>query len=212
MFVSFNDENLRQQIDAACRGYSRRVHWDFFQQLLLNEKIRNICMLGVYFGRDIAYMQRILKTLGRTDCQIVGVDLFADVAGADWPDAIKGKTWEQAGFGPAPTRAAAMANLQALGLAQNVTLVQSKAEEYLASTNLVFDFIYVDVSHDYQTTLNSIDTGILKLHPQGFMGGDDYSDEGTWGVKKAVGERFPSHMLSGNWVWMAQQTDYRAPR
>ena len=50
------------------------------------------------------------------------------------------------------------------------------------------------------------------MSPEGFIGGDDYSDEGTWGVKKAVGQRFPSHTLFANWIWIARRTDYRPPQ
>ena len=127
MSTFVHDESIRLQIDSVCRGYSHRGHWEFFKQLLSNPQIRYVCMLGVYFGRDIAYMQQILKMLGRADCKIVGVDLFADVPGADWPGGSEDKSWEQMGFGPAPTLTAAQSNLERLGLAQNVTLLQAKA-------------------------------------------------------------------------------------
>jgi len=209
MFISFNDENLRLRIDAVCRGYSSRKHWTFFQQMLQNPNVRHICILGVYYGRDIAYMDQILKQLGRTDCTIVGVDKFADAYCEDWPEAIRGKNWNEAGFGPAPSRAAALANLEALGVSGNVTLIQSTGEEYLAQNSSIFDFIYIDTSHDYETALRSIDLGIPRLHAAGFMGGDDYSNEGTWGVKKAVTERFPNHQIAEGWIWLARRADYR---
>ena len=206
-----SDENHRVMIDSVCRGYSSRKHWTFFGQVLSQLPIRDICMLGVYFGRDIGYMDGIFKRLGRTDFTIVGVDKFADEYGDDWPAEIRDKTWNEAGFGPAPTVEAAAENLNKLGAMDRVMLVKSASQEFLATTDKMFDFIYIDTSHDYETTVQNIDLSIPRLRPNGWIGGDDYSDQGTWGVKRAVTERFPKHQIADGWIWVADHNSYVAP-
>lgn len=107
----------RQSINSVCIGYSGNSHWEFFKMVLGKPWIKNICVLGVYYGRDIAYMANILNSLGRDDYQIVGVDKFEDSYCDDWPEEQRNLTWEEAGFGPAPTLNKTKANLFELGLA-----------------------------------------------------------------------------------------------
>jgi SAM-dependent methyltransferase len=202
----------RRAIDRVCRGYSTERHWSFFRRLLARPQIGSCLMLGVYYGRDIAYMSAILQLLGRS-AEIVGVDKFEDSPCEDWPAEHRGSTWQKAGFGPAPDVERARANLAHLGFDRGVSLHRGRAEDYLAATDRAFDFIYIDTSHDYATTRNTIDLAARRLRPTGLIGGDDFSDEGTWGVASAVRDSFSRFELFSEWIWLAKGEDYRtAPR
>jgi len=199
----------RQMIDTVCIGYSGNAQWEFFKTILQKPEIKSICILGVYYGRDIAYMVSILESLGRTGYEIVGVDKFDDRACNDWPESVRGLNWKQAGFGSAPELKKTRANLSKLGLDTNVFLYGDLAENFLKSTRQVFDFIYIDISHDYETTVKAIELAIDRVKPNGIIGGDDFSDGGTWGVASAVKESFRKFEVFSNWIWLAQPSDYR---
>ncbi len=200
----------RREIDEVCIGYSGRVQWDFFHDVAARPEIRNVCVLGVYFGRDIGYLAQAFVEAGRDDYRIDGVDLFADVPGADWPEDTAGKSWEDAGFGPAPQREAAEGNLRRLGLEAHVELHRADAITFLEGSERVYDFVYIDVAHDYETTRAAIEAASQCCSPHGIIAGDDYSDEGTWGVMSAVTEAFPRHEVHGDWVWSARVADRTA--
>lgn len=134
-----------KQIDAVCHGWSGKTHWQFFHSELAKREIRDICILGVYQGRDIAYMRDALREQHRSDFRIVGVDLFDDVPGADWPDDNRDLSWEEAGFGEAPTLERAQANLTQLGLDLGVELHKGSAMDYLTEHPESFDLIYIDI-------------------------------------------------------------------
>lgn len=198
----------KKRIDAVCPGWSGRVQWRTFRALLgSNPHIRRICMLGVYMGRDIAYLSAAFADLHRDDYQITGVDLFADVPGKDWPESKRSLTWVEAGYGMPPSQQRAHDNLATLGYARNVELVQSSAAEFLATTSASFDLIYIDVAHDYRTTKESIDLARPKLTDGGILAGDDYSDLGTWGVARAVREECPKHKVHYGWIWVDKAKD-----
>lgn len=200
---------MRSLIDSVCIGYSGNPHWEFFKVVLNNPSIQNICVLGVYYGRDIAYMAAILESLGRKNYQIVGVDKFEDSFCNDWPEKLRGLSWQEAGFGSPPAIEKAEANLFKLGLDLNVSLRCDLAENFLKSSSHSFDFIYIDISHDYATTIFTISLAIKKLNLNGIIGGDDFSDQDTWGVASAVRNSFINYKVFSNWLWLAQATDYQ---
>ncbi|MGC3968146.1 MAG: class I SAM-dependent methyltransferase [Pirellulales bacterium] len=195
---------LQKRINAVCRGWSGRVHWRTFRKILREHpQIRSICILGVYQGRDIAYLSAALQSEGR-DYEITGVDLFDDVPGDDWPEAKRGLTWEQAGFGKPPNLKLAESNLETLGYSRGVRLIQSPAAEFLRSTTETFDLIYIDVAHDYRTTKDVIPLAADRLNSGGILAGDDYSNFGSWGVAAAVTEQCPRHKVHYGWIWTDQ--------
>ncbi len=197
------EKQVRREIDLVCIGYSGKKHWMSYKKIFAqHEQLRDICMLGVYFGRDIAYMSNLMQMMQR-EYHIVGVDMFDDVPGADWEEELKQEdlSWEEAGFGPAPQIDFASRNLDKLGVHDNVELVKSSMQEYLSTTNKKFDFIYIDVAHDYETTVEAIKLARERLNPGGLLGGDDFSNKGTWGVAKAVKEYCPEHVVHYGWIW-----------
>ncbi|MEZ5979359.1 MAG: glycosyltransferase [Planctomycetota bacterium] len=199
-------EAERARIEAVCKGWSNERQWRAFERILDgNPNIERICVLGVYLGRDIAYIQTLLRKRGRS-ARIVGVDRFADVPGEDWPEDKRHLSWDEAGFGTPPALEHAGENLDRLGLREGVELRQGEMADFLAEAEEDFDWIYVDVAHDYETTLRAIELARPRLRPGGILGGDDYSDEGTWGVARAVRERCPDHEVLEDWIWVARPT------
>ena len=72
---------------------------------------------------------------------------------------------------------------------------------FLDQDDQQYDFIYIDTSHDYETVQRQLRQVRRLSHEHTIISGDDYSDSGTWGVKKAVIECTQEHGLFLNWVW-----------
>ena len=205
------DDSVREQIDLVCAGWTDAKHWNFQRELLSKiPGIRKVCMLGVYMGRDTAYMATHLGDQRPDGHHIDAVDLFSEEACADWAPEKRGLTWEEAGFGQAPAMEKVRQNLGLLGLDANVTLHQQDACEFLRNSQDTYDLIYIDTSHDYETTRDTILAALPRLSEVGVMCGDDYSDEGTWGVKKAVTELCPDHRVFMGWIWYAPKPFFKA--
>ena len=205
----WGERRARRRIDQTCVGYSLEAHWDFFRHILSQRPIRRVCVLGVYHGRDIAYIASILERLRRTEYHITGVDRFEDSACEDWPEDVRHLNWSEAGFGAAPTLEATRRNLEELRLAEHVTLHRGLGEAFLDSTPERFDLIYIDTSHDYKTVKQEIDRAVPRVTPEGLVAGDDFSDEDTWGVARAVRDSFASFRVHDDWIWWADPKAYR---
>lgn len=205
------DDSVREQIDFVCAGWTDAKHWNFQRELLSKvSSIREVCMLGVYMGRDTAYMAAHLADLRADGYHITAVDLFSDEPCADWAPEKRGLTWEEAGFGKPPAIEIVRNNLDTLGLGAHVSLVKQDACAFLRDSNQTFDLIYIDTSHDYETTRDTILAALPRLSEIGVLCGDDYSDEGTWGVKRAVTELCPEHRVFMGWIWYAPKPFFTA--
>ena len=88
-------------------------------------------------------------------------------------------------------------------------LYKGSAIDFLAERSEAFDFIYIDISHDYESTRDSIAAAMKAVRKGGILAGDDYSDEGTWGVKRGVDEAFAAPQIFGGWIWMADAAEFR---
>jgi predicted O-methyltransferase YrrM len=154
-------------------------------------------------------MTSILQSLGIQEYKLTGVDRFENAYGDDWPEELRGKTWQEAGFGEPPDLAAAQSNLGALKVLSNVRLEQDRAEHFLDTTPEKFDFIYIDTAHDYDSTIRLIALAVRRLTPNGWIGGDDFSDRGTWGVATAVRDSFANFQVFSNWLWLAREQDFK---
>jgi hypothetical protein len=208
--LSADDGRRMEQIRQAVPGYSEKAHYAFFKQLLSCAPINRLLILGVYMGRDIAYILDIARGLGRA-VHVVGVDKFSDDCCEDWPQDRRPLNWQQAGFGTPPSFDAAKANLARLGFADSVTLHKERDEIFLASCAERFDAIYIDTSHDYTTVARQIRQTVGLLTEDGLLCGDDYSDHGTWGVKRAVTEFIPGHLIFANWIWIGGRDQVKIP-
>jgi len=197
-----------EDINNVCIGWSNNSHVQFFTKILSDPRINNICICGVYYGRDIAYIKNINNSLYNRNIKITGIDLFSDDPGADWEEHKKNMTWEEFCGMPSPTKEKAENNLKKLNLFDNnITLIKNKDSDFLEQTNEQFDFIYLDTAHDYNTVKVSIDKSINKLNNFGIIGGDDFADSSTWGVKSAVEKSFYKYELIGS-CWYTNFRDY----
>ncbi len=193
---------IRHAIDRAIPGWSGPAHWLYFHDIV-RRGVRSLCMLGVYHGRDIAYLLAHFHASGVKDFRVVGIDLFADVPGADWPPDKVGLSWQDAGFGEPPCLERARLNLAAHPGHERVELVRANAITYLSTHDERFDCVYVDIAHDYDSTRQCILAGHPHVTPTGFLAGDDFSNAGTWGVERAVKELFLMHSVFAGWIWEA---------
>ncbi len=200
------DHERMADICRTIPGYSDARHFQFFRQLLAHTEIESILILGVYFGRDIAFMLEAARRAGRR-VTITGVDKFSDDACEDWPQAARGLSWAQAGFGAAPSLDAATALIDRFRDGADVHLVRAQDSVYLSKSRAQYDLIYLDTSHDYETVIRQMRQAAPLLSPHGIMAGDDYSDAGTWGVCRAVSEAAPGHAVFAGWIWIATQAE-----
>ena len=203
-----NHAMTKEEIDRVCIGSSTQLHWDVFQHLLADTQIRKICVCGVFFGRDVSYIANILNGYGRTDYTIYAIDEFEDTFCDDWPEEKRDLNWETAGFGPAQSLQQAQKNINSLCLGTNVNVLKMRDVDFLSNTDEWFDFIYLDISHDYNTVKKTIQLARTRLTDNGIIGGDDFSDEGEWGVKSAVNDSFAKFDLYGNWLWFGKGQDF----
>jgi hypothetical protein len=179
-------------IRQSVLGYSEGVHYAFFKHLIGCADIKRLLILGVYHGRDIAYLLDNARAL-RRPLQVVGVDKFSDDFCADWPKERQALNWQQAGFGTPPSFAAATAHLARLGFADCVTVIQERDEDFLAAYTERFDAIYIDTSHDYETVARQIRQTSGLLADGGLICGDDYST-GHLG-RQACGHRIRAALI-----------------
>jgi hypothetical protein len=205
------DMRRMESIRRTIPGYSEGAHYAFFKHLIACTDIKRLLILGVYHGRDIAYLMDVARALARP-LQVVGVDKFSDDFCADWPKERQSLNWQQAGFGAPPSFEGAKAHIERLGFAESVTVIRQRDEVYLASCNERFDAIYIDTSHDYDTVARQIRQAAALLSADGLICGDDYSDQGTWGVKRAVAGLVPGHLIFANWIWLGARDQIRLPQ
>jgi hypothetical protein len=208
--ITPEDMQRMESIRRTIPGYSELRHYAFFKHLLTSSEVKKLLILGVYHGRDIAYLMDLARALGRP-LQVVGVDKFSDDFCEDWPKERQSLNWQEAGFGTSPSFEAAQAHMARLGFSDSVKLVKERDERFLASCTERFDAIYIDTSHDYDTVARQVRQTVGLLTDDGLLCGDDYSDQGTWGVKRAISEFAPGHVVFSNWVWIAARDEIRAP-
>lgn len=84
-----DDKHRVAAINGDIHGWSGYAQYGFFKAAFAAHDIRHLLMLGVYMGRDIAYILDILKRYyPNKEVMIVGVDKFSDTPCADWPPEI----------------------------------------------------------------------------------------------------------------------------
>jgi Methyltransferase domain len=196
------DQASMAKIVSSVRGYSDARHYDFFRRVFTYTEIRSVLLLGVYFGRDIAFMCEAARRGGRA-ITITAVDKFSDDACDDWPATQKAQTWEEAGFGPAPSLETARSNIDRFKGDLDVRIIQQHDELFLQTCQQQFDLIYLDTAHDYETVQRQLRQARPHVAEGGLLAGDDYSDDGTWGVRQALQEAAPGHAVFASWIWFA---------
>ena len=191
-------------LDRICKiipGYSGHIQQGFFKMLLADPKINNILMLGVYHGRDLAIIMDLARRWRpHVPTYVWGVDKFSNDSCADWPEDKKLMSWTQAGFGNPPAGVAQVKkNLaQAVGPlpdGHGFTAIESDDGEFLSlhtrsASAVKFDAVYLDTDHLEKTIYRQVLQSEKVMRQGGIICGDDYSNDGTWGVKRAVDTYF----------------------
>lgn len=190
------------------KGWSGLAHYQFFRSLLASAAPAKMLVAGVYRGRDLSFILDAARRFHPVrPLALKGVDAFSDKPCADWPEEKRSMTWEQAGFGPPPSFSAAVAACSEFATHDHfnsLVITEQNDEKFLAETTEKFDVIYLDTSHDYETVARQLrQVARVCSSANTIICGDDYSDAGTWGVKRAVSEAFTSHGVFAGAIWFS---------
>lgn len=85
------------------------------------------------------------------------------------------------------------------------------AAKMFATLGIQFDFVYIDADHSYAAAKADIEAWLPLVRPGGILAGHDFVPDGeysygSFGVKRAVTERFASDV-----VFVSQENDGNAP-
>lgn len=193
-----------QKIDEICEGWSTDYQKRFFETVLSDPEVKTVLILGVLRGRDMAYC----AALG---AKVTGVDHFRDEPNPDWTEEMKATSnWQEATGRAGPSYEHTLKNLESLGLLEQCEVVCEEVEAFLKKSRKegrMWDLVYVDTSHDYETTCNHIALSVPVAKK--FIGGDDFPPvKPTWGVDRAVKESFVCFSQPSKWCWLARVEDY----
>lgn len=101
-----DDKHRVASINQDIHGWSSYQHYGFFKAAFAAHDIKQLLMLGVYMGRDLAYILDILKRYYPSkDVTLIGVDKFSDTPCADWPKEVLA-AWEDEAKKAVPDQAA----------------------------------------------------------------------------------------------------------
>jgi len=202
----------QRKADAVCKdvpGWSGGLHRLFFWSVMAScPQFKRILMVGTYYGRDLLMISEAAGV--KRDLMLVGVDKFSAEPCADWPDHVKGKTWDEAWGAPAPSMKATTDNMHRLPESHRWRLIMGDSADVLAglADDPPFDFIYLDSSHDQETLARELRECGRLIAAGGVIAGDDYNDaQPTWGVRAAVTGAFATHHHIGGMIWLADASN-----
>ena len=215
--MTHDDEDRSDAIVMNVPGWSGREHYAFFKHAVVDLGCKDILMLGVYFGRDMCMILDISARYGKDVC-VIGVDKFDDKPCADWtPEQVVDGHWQSNGFGMPPNAALALDNISRYcngpGIGHNFGLVKADDKETMdwasgLEKRRVYDLAYLDTAHDYATVQRQLRQCKPLVRDGGWIAGDDYVDQGTWGVKSAVNDGTVSHVAKDR-IWIARVEDVK---
>jgi hypothetical protein len=85
-----------------------------------------------------------------------------------------------------------------------ITIIKQTSVSFLETTDVLFDFIYIDTVHSYDYTVKEIAAAHKRMKPGGFVCGHDFCKE-TKGVIRAVNEFCKANKLQ---VAVTKETKY----
>ncbi len=159
-------------------------------------------------GRDVCLLSRLAERhMPDQEIRIVGVDKFSDTPCADWPeDRRQLGSWHAAGYGNAPSFGMAKNNVRMCASKTHaVELVCADDQQFLADVAERFEFVYIDTAHDYETVARQLRQVKHCVKGASIVVGDDYSDQGTWGVVRAVKDGTDKHFVFQKWNWITHR-------
>jgi len=199
-------------INYYCSGWSGRRQWNLFREVFSRKRrFEFLAILGVYRGRDLAYMCEALKYNKNYNFKIYALDLFEQ----EVPFIIRNgeKIWQQDHSLELPSLINSKKIIKYLGFSKNVEFIKGDFS-LIKKINDKLDFSYVDIAHDYQSTKEAIDASVKVGSSDMLILGDDYGDgytvETEWGVKKAVQDSFNEFKVHYNWIWESEKKFYKS--
>lgn len=142
--------------------------------------------VGVYKGRSLLYLAECLARRGKSDCNIIGVDIWHK----PWWDEFSRHLQR------APERERRLVGF----------LRKDSAEAARDISDESVDLVFIDADHSYEGVRRDIEAWTPKIKPGGIISGHDYESNEFPGVVRAVNEAFgerPIGRPSGT-VWMVQ--------
>jgi hypothetical protein len=198
-------------INYYCSGWSGRRQWNLFKEVFSREReFKFLAILGVYRGRDLAYMCEALKYNKNYNFKIYAIDLFEQ----DVPFIIRNgkKVWQQDHSLELPSLNNSKKIIKYLGFSKNVEFIKGDFS-LIRKISDKLDFSYIDIAHDYQSTKDAIDLSIKVGSNDMLIFGDDYGEGYTvdtkWGVKKAAQDSFSQFNVHYNWIWESERKFYK---
>jgi predicted O-methyltransferase YrrM len=165
-------------------------HWFYkrvFDVLPINA---NVAEIGAYLGHSVVYMASLARDNAKP-IKIYAVDTFE---GSE----------EHKKKGIYNFADKYLDNLYACNVGEythtfTMTSVEAANHEKLSTT--LFDFIFIDAAHDYESVKTDIQGWMTKVKPGGILAGHDYVDR--WpGVKLAVDQLLPNRTVEQNIWWI----------
>lgn len=147
-----------------------------FPKIINKRGYRKCAEIGVFKGRFSKFLLERCKEIS-----IICVDTWSGIGMSDWViDGFNGdKEYEN------------LKNFFDNNYPGRVTLIRkTSSEASLEIQEEYLDFIYIDASHDYESTLNDLNNWYPKLRKGGTISGHDYSNCRSKKVKRAVDEFF----------------------
>jgi len=162
--------------------------WDIISKIILENRLSNGAEIGVEFG------QNIKEVLSRCpDFRFIAVDC--------WDPNFKYQDWRK------EKQSINEKQFDKLLLLFPSRIEKIKAWSWYAALKIpdsTLDLVFLDASHDYNSTRQDILSWLPKIRVGGFIGGHDYGHPKFPGVKKAVDEAFKNITLHPDYVWFAK--------
>jgi len=194
-------------IDFYCSGWSNRRHWNLFREVFSRKKdFKFLSLLGVYRGRDLAYICEALKFNKIKNFKIFAIDLFEQENQYILRNGKK--IWQQDHSLKLPSLLNSKKIINYMGFSKNVEFIKGDFS-LIKMISDKLDFAYIDVAHDYESTIDAISSCAQVSQSDGLIFGDDYLDGSTvetkWGVKEAVKDSFSEFKVHYNWIWESEK-------
>lgn len=198
-------------IKFYCEGWSGRRQWNLFREIFSKKKrFVNLALLGVYRGRDLAFICEALKFNKIYNFKIFAVDLFEQENAFIIRNGKK--IWQQDHSLKLPSLENSKKIVKYLGFSRNVEFIKGDFS-LIKNIQEKLDFAYIDIAHDYQSTKDAIDVCMDVSNDDMVIFGDDYGDGYTvdtrWGVKEAVKDSFKKFEIHQDWFWGSEKKYYK---
>ncbi len=162
--------------------------WDVISKIILDNRLSLGAEIGVQSGENIEHILSLCP-----DFKIFAIDC--------WDPTFKYQIWPKAAQ-PLHEQFFEKVLARFPNRIQKIKAYSSEAVLKIADHTL--DLVFLDASHDFDSTKNDILSWLPKIRHGGFIGGHDYDHPNLPGVKKAVDEVFQKIDLFPDFVWFVK--------